>query len=225
MRAIIPAMPLSDSPPPLSAKQLAAQARCAAMVAHARAQIMAVGVDRFSVNEVLRLSGGSKATLAKYFDDRNGLIAAAIREEALGAVAALHLDSAEARAEPLAQALARAMTGVLRFYLSAGSLALYRAVISAAPASAGAAQAFYEQGHRVIVNGIAALLQARQPQDVRADLDCADVADQLLHAIRAGTYERALIGLGDMTHDAVIDARIAATLALALPGIESPRTA
>ena len=45
-------------------------------VRHARAQIMAVGVDKFSLNEVLRASGGSKATLAKYFGDRSGLIAA-----------------------------------------------------------------------------------------------------------------------------------------------------
>jgi hypothetical protein len=44
---------------PASAKQAAARARCDAMVHHARAQIM-LGVDRFSVNEVLQLAGGSK---------------------------------------------------------------------------------------------------------------------------------------------------------------------
>ncbi|NLR71942.1 TetR/AcrR family transcriptional regulator [Novosphingobium sp. ERN07] len=218
-------MPLSDSPPPLSAKQLAAQARCAAMVAHARAQIMAVGVDRFSVNEVLRRAGGSKATLAKYFGDRNGLIAAAIREEALGAMAALNLDSDESRAEPLDGALARALAGVLRFYLSAGSLALYRAVISAAPSGAGGAEAFYAHGHRVIVDAIAGLLAARQPLQVRAELDCADAADQLLHAIRAGLYERALLGMAEAAGDDAIDARIAATLALVLPGIAPPPNA
>lgn len=211
--------------PPVSAKQRAAQERCDAMVRHARAQIMAVGVDRFSVNEVLRLAGGSKATLVKYFGDRNGLIAAAIHEEALGVMARLDLESDEARAEPLDRALARALSGVLRFYLTPGSLALYRAVISAATGSNGAAEAFYVHGHRVIVASIAALLEARKPQEVRAELDCEDVADQLLHAIRAGVYEKALIGLDGAADDAAVSARIAATLSLVLPAILAARSA
>jgi AcrR family transcriptional regulator len=89
----------------LSAKQLAADSRCAAMVHHARLQILQLGVDRFSLNEVLRLCGGSKATLAKYFGGRSGLIAAAIREEAMAAVDSLNLDDAACRVLPLDQAL------------------------------------------------------------------------------------------------------------------------
>lgn len=189
------------------------------MVRHARAQIMAVGVDRFSLNEVLRLSGGSKATLAKYFGDRNGLIAAAIGAEARNAMAALDLEGEASRAEPLAGALARALSGILQFYLSPGSLALYRAVISAAPASAGGAEAFYHHGHRLIVDALAGLLERRQPGQVRAGLDCRDIADQLLHAIRAGLYEQALVGLAPAADLTAIDRRIAATLALVLPGI------
>lgn len=195
------------------------------MVRHARTQIMAVGVDRFSVNEVLRLAGGSKATLAKYFGDRNGLIAAAIREEALCAMAGLDLDGDQARAEPLDNALARALSGVLRFYLTPGSLALYRAVISAATGSNGAAEAFYLHGHRVIVAAIAALIESRKPHEVRTDLDSADVADQLLHAIRAGAYEQALIGLDATVDDTAIAARITATLSLVLPSIGTARSA
>nr|WP_272917403.1 TetR/AcrR family transcriptional regulator C-terminal domain-containing protein [Alteraurantiacibacter buctensis] len=186
------------------------------MVRHARAQIMAVGVDRFSVNEVLRASGGSKATLAKYFGDRSGLIAAAIGAEAQAAVADLALD--EVAGLPLGEALERVLAGILRFYLLPGSLALYRAVVSAADPVGSAG--FYRQGHQSLVAALAALLEARKGAEVRSAVDSSAVADQMLHAIRAGLYEQALIGLGESAvsaQDAALRAR--ATVALFLPSI------
>jgi AcrR family transcriptional regulator len=212
------------APPAASAKQRAAAERCEAMVHHARVQIMAVGVDRFSVNEVLRLSGGSKATLAKYFGGRNGLIAAAIHEEARTAIAAMKLDSDDGLATPLEVALGRALAGVLEFYLRPGSLALYRALISAAPEGTAAAEGFYNQGHRVIVEAIAVLLEQRKPGQVRPDLECSDVADQLVHAIRAGAYEQTLIGLPPADAQGAIARRVERTLALVLPGIAAHRS-
>ncbi|GHC83581.1 TetR/AcrR family transcriptional regulator C-terminal domain-containing protein [Novosphingobium pokkalii] len=210
---------------PASAKQAAARARCDAMVHHARAQIMALGVDRFSVNEVLRLAGGSKATLAKYFGDRTGLIAAAIHAEAETTIATLDLDSAAIRTLPLAEALRRALLGVLRFYLTPGALALYRAVISAASANPAGAQAFYAHGHQVIVQALAALLEARKPDGVHPDLDCARAADTLLHAIRAGLYEQVLIGLVETADDPTVTAHVDSALALFLPGLTAAQKA
>jgi AcrR family transcriptional regulator len=197
-------------------KQRAAQARCDAMVHHARAQIMAVGVDRFSVNEVLRASGGSKATLAKYFGDRSGLIAAAIGVEAQAAVAGLALE--EVAALPLGEALERALAGVLQFYLLPGSIALYRAVVSAADPVGS--EGFYRQGHGYLAAAIAGILEARIGREVRPDVDSRAVADLLLHAIRAGLHEKMLIGLPVAAPiDAEIADRARATVALVLPGI------
>jgi AcrR family transcriptional regulator len=79
------------------------------MIGHARAQIMAVGVDRFNINEVLRQAGGSKATLVKYFGDRTGLIAAAIGAEARSAMADLGFDTAIPLSMPLGEALQRVL--------------------------------------------------------------------------------------------------------------------
>lgn len=209
-------MTRDDLPPPPDGKQRAAQARCDAMVRHARAQIMAVGVDKFSLNEVLRASGGSKATLAKYFGDRSGLIAAAIGVEAQAAVAGLALD--EVAALPLAEALERALAGVLRFYLLPGSIALYRAVVSAADPVGS--DGFYRQGHGFLAQAIAGILEARKGHEVRPGIDSRAVADLLLHAIRAGLHERVLIGLpASDGQDAEIAARVHATVALVLPGI------
>lgn len=178
-----------------SAKQQAAQARCAAMVAHAREQIMAVGVDRFSLNEVLRLSGGSKATLVKYFGDRNGLIAAAITDEARTWMARLTLDEQTQAAWPLDKALRHVLGGVLAFYLQPAALALYRAVIAASGGEHGPGAAFYRGGHTAVVDALATMLEAHKGAGIRADLDCRATADVMLHAIRAGLYEQALLGI------------------------------
>jgi len=67
------------------------------MIAHARALISEGGIEGLSLNEVLRLAGGSKATLVKYFGDRSGLISAAIAEEAREAMAALRLETDDIR--------------------------------------------------------------------------------------------------------------------------------
>jgi hypothetical protein len=57
------------------------------------------------------------------------------------------------------------------------------------------AAGFYHEGHAVVISTIAQILENRKGRDVRDDIDSLDVADQLVHAIRAGLYERALIGL------------------------------
>lgn len=197
-------------------KQRAAQARCDALVHHARAQIMAVGVDRFSVNEVLRLAGGSKATLAKYFGDRTGLIAAAIGAEAQDLAASLAVQADPGL--PLGEALEQVLASVLRFYFAPGAIPLYRAVVSAAD-PAGAA-GFYRQGHAVVVEAVSGVIEARKPREVDAAIDSHAVADQLLHAIRAGAFEQALIGLPvPLPSDAQITARASQTVALVLPGL------
>lgn len=183
---------------------------------------MAVGVDRFSVNEVLRLAGGSKATLVKYFGDRSGLIAAVIGAEAADAVAALRLDAGTAL--PLDEALAGALAGVLEFYLQPGSITLYRAVVGSADAAAS--QGFYAQGHGHLVAAVAGVLEARKGIAVRADLDSAVVADQLLHMVRAGPFERLLLGLPEplpTPHGIAAQAR--AVVALVLPGLAPPHKA
>lgn len=216
--------PASAQERPASAKRNAAISRCEAMVAHARAQIMAVGVDRFNVNEVLRQAGGSKATLAKYFGDRTGLIAAAIGAEARSAMADPGFDTALLHALPLHEALERILSGVLRFYLTPPALSLYRAVIGAASGDPRGAAAFYHEGHAVVVNAVARMLEDRKGRDVRAEIDSGDVADQLVHVIRAGLYERALIGIDPSPGDeAAIQARISKTLALVLPGLVQHR--
>jgi len=207
--------------PPAGAKKRAADARCAAMIHHARQQIMAEGLQAFSTNEILRLSGGSKATLAKYFGGRMGLVAAAIAAEAREATAALTITCDGAADQLLGESLIDLLTGILRFYLTPGSLNLYRTVIAAADQDAGMARAFYEQGHIFVRDAVAEFIASRR-NDVAALTDSREDADRLLHAIRAGVYEKALLNLVPLPiPDADIRAQVEKTVALMLPGLQT----
>jgi len=207
--------------PTSGAKQRAADARCAAMVHHARRQIRAEGLQRFSTNEVLRLSGGSKATLAKYFGGRMGLVAAAIAEEAREATATLAITYGDAGDRPLGESLIDLLSGILRFYLTPGSLSLYRTVIAAADQDPGMAMAFYQQGHSLVRDAVADFIASRR-SDLAPAVDARDAADCLLHAIRAGVYEKALLNLIPLpVPDAEIRGQVAQTVALMLPGLHA----
>jgi len=192
------------------------------MIAHARALIAEHGIEGLSVNEVVRLAGGSKATLAKYFGDRSGLIAAAIAEEAREAMVALHLQRDGLASGSLAESLRVLLTGVLRFYLQPGSLALYRAVVAMGAQDRSVAAALYDHGHREIVEAVAVVLRAYAKADGEKDELLRDLAEQMVHAIRAGLHEQALLGLIILPPpEQAITGRIENTLALVLPGVEA----
>ena len=192
------------------------------MIAHARALIAEHGIEGLSVNEVVRLAGGSKATLAKYFGDRSGLIAAAIAEEAREAMVALHLQRDGLASGSLAESLRVLLTGVLRFYLKPGSLALYRAVVAMGAQDRSVAAALYDHGHREVVEAVAAVLRAYAKAHGEKDELLRDLAEQMVHAIRAGLHEQALLGLIILPlPEQAIAGRIENTLALVLPGVEA----
>ncbi|WDF71751.1 TetR/AcrR family transcriptional regulator C-terminal domain-containing protein [Novosphingobium sp. KACC 22771] len=210
---------------PRQSKQQAAQERCGAMLRAVRAQITAGSVNGVNLNEVLRVSGGSKATLVKYFGDRAGLIAAAIEEEAREAMAALRRtmdqavqDDAGARAPDAA--ITAILAGLLRFYISDASLGVYRTVIATGGVSG---RIFYEKGHQTVVAELADMLCVFVGDGLRADLDVRHAAERLTHAIRAGCYERALLGLAQTPiSDEEILREAAATCAFFLDGARRP---
>ena len=173
-------------------KQRAAQFRRDALVRSTREQIMEHGPNNVRLAEILRLAGGSKATVVKYFGDREGLIAAAITETAQEAMHTLELEM-PARSLTLEEGLSHILTGLLRFYLLPETLTVYRGVIAAA--GTPLATSFYANGHQVIVSGLASLLQRLACQDACPSTDWEAAAGQLTHMLRSGVYEQALIGL------------------------------
>jgi AcrR family transcriptional regulator len=182
----------------MDGKQRAAQARREALIGAAREQIMEHGPEKVSLAEVLRIAGGSKATVVKYFGDREGLVAAAIVDVARDAMRDLALDEA-APDQPPEQGLARMLAGLLRFYLQRESMMVYRSVIATRTPSLAAA--FYRGGHEYVVAVLTAFLGKWPAPGLREGLDIVAEADRLTHMLRAGLYEQALIGLIEAPFD------------------------
>jgi TetR/AcrR family transcriptional repressor of mexJK operon len=194
-------------------KATAAAARREALIAHTRMQIVRDGPHKVNLSEVLRLAGGSKATVVKYFGSREGLVAAAIDETAREALTLLRLD---VRGKNLSESLSIALVGLLRFYLDPGSLTVYRAVI----ATGGQLAAdFYYRGHELTVSELERFLLEWKGRGIRTDLDLRELAGRLTHMIRAGLYEQVLIGLVALpVHDEKIRATADQVTTLFLEG-------
>lgn len=176
-------------------KQDAQDARRAALLKHARAEIAKHGIHGASLNEVARRAGGSKATIVKLFGNKNGLFSAVITET----VDALVRDfDAESRARPDASVehvLADLGGRILRLYLMPEALATYRMLVGNVRAPGDLARTFYETGHMKVVRTVATVLARECDGRLRKDVDLEAEAGRFTHALRSGLYERSLLGL------------------------------
>lgn len=203
---------------PATAKTRAGQARRLALIERTREQIFSVGPHNVSLAEVLRLAGGSKATVVKYFGDRNGLIAAALQHEAEQTMDRIVVE--QVPGEPFEQALTRFLAAVIRFYLEPESVVIYRGIVAAGATQPGVAAGFYEGGHARIVEGLTGFLESWVGRGVSADTDRHAVASVLIHAIRGGLIEEVLLGLRPLpVDDALIIARAGLVARIAVHGL------
>ena len=150
------------------------------------------GYHGTSVNELIGVCGGSKATLVGQFGSKAGLFGAVISTYADRI--AHELAAAGAVADVRAGLEASGET-LLEFYLTNGALQTYRGVVASGPGEAEVARRFYENGHLRIVRAMAGLLKTWRDA---ALLDCPSpqrAADCFTHMLRHGIHEQALIGL------------------------------
>jgi AcrR family transcriptional regulator len=176
-------------------KQAAADARRAALLKHARAEIAKHGVHGASLNEIARRAGGSKATIVKLFGNKQGLFSAVLGDTLDGFLGDLE---AAVRAEPgasLEATLTALGRRLLRLYLMPEALATYRLLVSAGRAPSELTRTFYEAGHLRVVAAVAALLEPWRGRGIDASVDLAAEAGRFTHLLRSGLYERALLGL------------------------------
>ncbi|HUD94714.1 TetR/AcrR family transcriptional regulator C-terminal domain-containing protein [Sphingobium sp.] len=204
-------------PQPTNGKHRAADARKAALIHHAREQVAMHGIQNASLNDIIRLAGGSKATVVKYFGNKAGLFAAAMAATARETMAGLTLDTGgEDRLEPALHSLLR---GLLTFYLRPDSLAVYRGVVASADASDGLGDSFYREAHLLVVEEVATFLSKWVGRGIRADIDLHDSAGRLTHMIRSDLYERRLLGLIPLPDETAIARQARITTALFLEGV------
>ncbi len=193
-----------------------AASRVAAILRVATKLFLKQGYARASLNDVVAIAGGSKATLRKYFTNKAGLFSAVIADVSAKFVADAHLRELQGDPE---QVLREFGEIVLRFYLAHDSLTAYRAVVAEGHGSPVMAKSFYEQGHKLVQAALAERLDAWNHDGLIATKNSMDLADLFLHLIRAGLYEQRLIGLRKEPGKEEISARITIAVRLFLHGI------
>lgn len=173
----------------------AAVARRTAMVERTRQLIAERGLPHVSLNEILRSTGGSKATVAKYFGNKDGLIAAALEGLAREHVAPLTTVTRPNKDEDLESSLIAVLKAILRLYLRPEAIASYRGVIASVGQSHHVADIFYRHGEMVVIHELEHFLAGWIGKGIRTDLDPLIAADQLAHMLRGGLFTRSLLGL------------------------------
>ncbi|EQB04240.1 hypothetical protein L288_14270 [Sphingobium quisquiliarum P25] len=202
-----------------SAKREAAEARKAALLEAARALLEKEGFHDVSLNEILRHAGGSKATVVKYFGNRNGLLAEALASGARQRMVELFEEARSADPSSLRTGLEQALSGLLRFYLQPEVLRTYRAVSAGAGYPPELARAFYANGHGVIVDELVRFLEPWRGKGLRRDIDLPTAVSRLTHMLRSNLFERALYGiLPDPPSDEEIKEEAVQTARLFLDG-------
>ncbi|MCC7462840.1 MAG: TetR/AcrR family transcriptional regulator, partial [Gammaproteobacteria bacterium] len=177
------------------------------------------GYAHTSLDAIVRRSGGSKATLLKYFRNKAGLLAAVFDRVAERRVAdALSL----ARSGGPADALGAFGKAVLAFYLRHDSLVIYRSVMAEGYRHPALAQAFYYGGHARFVAALAARLQAWHDAGLLVSRDTHGDANRFLHMLRSNLLEPGVLGLAHTFSAGQIRREVEATVNLFLHGITRP---
>lgn len=147
-----------------------------AMIAAARALFLERGCDGVSLAEIVRVSGGSLATLYELFGNKQGLLAAAIQEEKSreqGRIA----DIIDQDAPPAA--MLRAIAGELHDHFTApDTTGLMRVMMAEGLRSPDFAATFYETVHLPSLRQLANLFETWTARG-RADIPDPMLASQL----------------------------------------------
>ena len=193
-----------------------AEARLRRILAVAERMFIERGYAHTSLDAIVRRSGGSKATLLKYFGNKAGLLAAVFDR-----VAALRVADAlgAARSGEPSAALRAVGQAVLGFYLRPDSLVIYRSVIAEGHRYPALAQAFYHGGHGRFVAALAARLQAWHDAGLLHSDDAQADANRFLHMLRANLLEPGLLGLAPAFGPRQIQREVDAAVALFLHGV------
>lgn len=159
---------------------------------HAQRLFRQRGYRRTSLTDIIEASGGSRETLAKYFQNKAGLYAAVMDQGAAEFVAHSHLSTLQGTPAQVLRAYAEM---ALRFFLESASMTTYRDVISEGVHAPAMASAFHRNAHGRVVHALAAQLRAWQQLGLAHCPDAEHDADCFTHMLRAGLHEHVLMGL------------------------------
>jgi AcrR family transcriptional regulator len=202
--------------PPDNRRGAEAESRLRRMVEVARRMFVENGFHHTSLDAILARSGGSKATLRKYFGNKAGLLAAVLASSAEARV--VEAEAAAKSPDPETALMAFGIV-VLRFYLRPDALIIYRSVIAEGYRHAAVAKGLYFGGHARIVAALAGHLQTWSDQGLIHSVDTEGDAERFLNMLRSGPHERGLLGLQTGFTEKLIHSHVAAAVRIFLHGL------
>jgi AcrR family transcriptional regulator len=185
------------------------------MLEAAKAVFVEQGYADATLEEVIRRSGGSRATLYKQFGDKEGLFAAIISDLCAEIVAPLANSASREEPQAVLLAFGRAFMAGL---MEPSGLALYRVLIGEAARFPELAAAAYRAGPAVAAEELAKHLRRWMAEERIQLADPGLAARQFLEMIKADLHFRALLRLEPHPTAIEIDACVASAVRLFLEG-------
>jgi len=189
--------------------------RRAALLEAAKAVFVERGYAGATLDDVIALAGGSRATLYKQFGGKEGLFAAVIAGICAEIVAPLDEAAADRRPEDVLLAFGRAFMAGL---MEPAGLALYRVLIGEAERFPELAAAVYRSGPVVAAEQLAIHLHrwTAERQVALSDPDLA--ARQFLEMVKGDLHFRALLRLDPFPSQKEVDDCVRGAVRLFLRG-------
>jgi AcrR family transcriptional regulator len=186
------------------------------MLEAAKAVFIEHGYANATLDEVIRRSGGSRATLYKQFGDKEGLFAAIIADVCSAMVAPLADSAADQEPETVLLAFGRAFMAGL---MEPGGLQLYRVLIGEGARFPELAEAVYRSGPMAAADRLAGHLR-RWITEMRIKVrDPELAARQFLEMIKGDLHFRALLRLEPLPTEVEIDECLKSAVRLFLSGV------
>ena len=177
----------------------------------ARTVFLSDGFDGASMNDIARVAGVSKGTLYVYFDSKEALFEALIREDRKSQVERIMSMSECDRQDP--PALLRAFGGrLMELMTRPESIAHLRVVIAATGKFPKLGQAFYEAGPCYGVNRLAAELGRLTAEGRLRVAEPQRAAQQFIDMCKSSIFHAVLFGVVDRVSQTEIDASVAAAV-------------
>ena len=187
----------------------------------ARAVFLSAGFDGASMNDIARAAGVSKGTLYAYFDSKEQLFEALIREERGQQAERLCVFTSD-HSDPGAQ-LGGFGRRLVEMMTRPETVAQVRVVIAATGKFPRLGQAFYEAGPRYGVQNLAARLDAFVGSGALEIDDTERAARQFIDLCLSGVHKRLLFGVVDCVAPSEIDAAVDAALEVFLKAYRPSR--
>jgi AcrR family transcriptional regulator len=191
-----------------------------AFLAAGTAVFLESGFAEATLDEVIRRSGGSRATLYGRFGSKEGLFAAIIAAKCSQIVAALDAMPVAGKVEEVLRSFA---TLYMQELMSPEGIALYRAVIGESGHFPELGASVFRAGPEAGADRLAAYLRAQIAAGVLALPDPDMAARQFLQTVKGDLHERALMQAGAVATKKEISACIDLAIATFLNGVRARR--